>query len=106
MNIHRRVGPIVSDGQKTSEHRMSCIRTLKIFGGLHIGLGVICGILCVVGAVLSAEDMNRQCDYNNYYGYYGYDGYYGNYGCTREKKQWYAFVHYVYSQCSIVGMGK
>jgi len=91
----------MSDGQITSEQRLSRIRTLKIFGGLHIGLGVICGILGVVGAVLSAEDMNKQCDYNNYYGYYGYDGYYGYYGyygCKREKSNsTLSFIMYIVS---------
>lgn len=102
MNTHRGVGPIVSDGQITSEQRMSRIRTLRIFGGLHIGLGVICFILGVAGASLSAEDKNKECD-NNYYTYYnsyayydaytgyyypgysGYSGIYGNYKCKNEK---------------------
>ena len=84
MNIHRRVGPIVSDGQKTSEHRMSCIRTLKIFGGLHIGLGVICFLLGVAGASLSTEDKNKECD-DNYYG--NSFGSYLNYKCKNEKSR-------------------
>ena len=101
MNTHRRVGPIVSYDQITSEQRLSRIRTLKIFGGLHIGLGVVCGILSVVGAVLSVAEMNRQCVYNNYYGYSGYSGYsgyYGNYRCIREKSSsTLSFIMYMVS---------
>jgi hypothetical protein len=94
MNTHRRVGPIVPYDQITSEQRLSRIRTLKIFGGLHIGLGVICGILSVVGTILSVGGKNKECDYNNYYGYYGYNGYYY---CRREYNSTLAFILYIVS---------
>jgi len=70
MNTHRRVGPIVSDGQITSEQRLSRIRTLKIFGGLHIGLGLVCGILCVIGTILSVRGKDIQCYIYSDHGYY------------------------------------
>ena len=92
MNTHRRVGPIVPYDQITSEQRLSRIRTLKIFGGLHIGLGVICGILSVVGTILSVGGKNKQCDYNNYY--YGYNGYYY---CPREYNSTLAVIMYIVS---------
>lgn len=84
MNNQGRVGPIVSDGQITSEQRMSRIRTLRIFGGLHIGLGVICFLLGVAGASLSTEDKNKECD-NNYYG--NSFGSYVYYRCKNEKSR-------------------
>ena len=95
MNTHRRVGPIVSDAQITSEQRLSRIRTLKIFGGLHIGLGLVCGILSVVGTILSVGGKNKQCDYNNYYN--GYYEYYGYYYCPREYDSTPAFIMYIVS---------
>jgi hypothetical protein len=96
MNTHRRVGPTVSDAQITSEQRLSRIRTLKIFGGLHIGLGLVCGILSVVGTILSVREKNRQCDYNGYYSYYNsYYGYY--YYCPGQYYSMLSFIMYIVS---------
>ena len=103
MNTHRRVGPTVSDAQITSEQRLSRIRTLKIFGGLHIGLGLVCGILSVVGTILSVGEKNKQCDHNNYYGYYhGYYSYYNSYYgyyyyCPRQYYSMLSFIMYIVS---------
>jgi hypothetical protein len=94
MNTHRRVGPIVSDAQITSEQRLSRIRTLKIFGGLHIGLGLVCGILSVVGTILSVGGKGRQCGYNYYNG--NYHGYYSYY-CPRQLYNSLSFIMYIVS---------
>jgi len=93
----------VSDAQITSEQRLSRIRTLKIFGGLHIGLGLVCGILSVVGTILSIGGKGRQCGYNYYYGYYhGYYSYYNRYYgyyyyCPRQYYSTLSFIMYIVS---------
>ena len=55
------------------------VRTLKIFGGIQIGCGLLLGILSIIGVVLDAKAMNEQCkkysynydyDYNNLYIYW------------------------------------
>lgn len=79
MHTHKRVGPLVSDAKITSEQRLSRIRTLKIFGGLHIGLGVVCGILSVVGTIVSVRGQRHDYRYNTgYYVYYDYQRQYSN----------------------------
>lgn len=39
------------------------IRTLKIFGGIQIGMGILCGILSLVGVVIDGINMNKYCSY-------------------------------------------
>ena len=45
------------------------IRTLKMFGGIQIGIGILCGILSLLG-VTYGINMNKHCSYNSYYQYY------------------------------------
>ncbi|CAC5392165.1 unnamed protein product [Mytilus coruscus] len=51
--------------------RTSRIRALRILGGLQIGLGVVCGFLGIVGAILSNTEMNNRCEMYNYYNGHG-----------------------------------
>jgi hypothetical protein len=44
------------------------IRTLKIFGGIQIVMGILCGILSLVGVVIDGINMNKYCSYYPYYG--------------------------------------
>lgn len=51
--------------------RTSRIRALRILGGLQIGLGVVCGFLGIVGAILSNTEMDNRCEMYNYYNGHG-----------------------------------
>jgi len=59
------------------------IRTLKIFGGIQIVIGILCGILCLVGVVVNGINMNKYCSYNSYYDY-GNHQYYSSYDNCRQ----------------------
>ena len=37
------------------------IRTLKIFGGIQIGSGAICGILSIAGVIIHVEEIENLC---------------------------------------------
>ncbi|CAC5398036.1 unnamed protein product [Mytilus coruscus] len=74
-----RIGPIQTN-QVQPAVRTSRIRALRILGGLQIGLGVVCGILGIVGAILSNTEMDTNCKqfeyYDNYNGHiFGYSYY-------------------------------
>ncbi|XP_052062578.1 uncharacterized protein LOC127702411 [Mytilus californianus] len=51
--------------------RASRVKALRILGGLQIGLGLVYGILCIVGAILCRTDLDSGCKYYNYYSRYG-----------------------------------
>lgn len=51
------------------QNRVFPIRTLRVFGGIQIGLGVVAGVLSVIGMVLDGINMNKYCDYGPYYDY-------------------------------------
>ncbi|CAC5385140.1 unnamed protein product [Mytilus coruscus] len=61
------------------------VRTLRLFGGTQIGLGIVCAILSLVGVVFDGVRMNKNCPHNSYLYYdyhYGSDyHYYGYTGC-------------------------
>ena len=62
------------------------IRTLRIFGGIQIGIGILCSILSLVGVVIYGIDMNKHyCSYNSYYDY-DYYQHYSNYRNCRQFK--------------------
>lgn len=76
-----RIGPIQTH-QVQAAVRTSRIRALRILGGIQIGLGVVCGILGIIGAILSNTEMDNNCklfDYN--YNYNGRNGLYSFYYC-------------------------
>ncbi|VDI70483.1 Hypothetical predicted protein [Mytilus galloprovincialis] len=73
--------PIVANQAQPvqTDFRMSRMRALRILGGAHIGLGVICVILGIVGVILSNIEKNNRCQSNNS----GYDYlYFYNYRCS------------------------
>lgn len=73
MNTNMRIGPAPMHPMQT-DTRTSPNRTLKVFGGLQICLGIVCSILGTIGAVLSNTTMQDDCNYDYYY--YIYGGYY------------------------------
>lgn len=66
---NNRIGPIQTNELQPAV-RTSRIRALRILGGLHISLGVVCGILGIVGAILSNTDMDIGCKQMGYYDIY------------------------------------
>lgn len=60
--------------QTQQDVRTSRVRALRILGGLQIGLGVVCGIFGIVGAILSHTDLDSGCKYYNFYSRYGTGG--------------------------------
>ncbi|XP_071172013.1 uncharacterized protein [Mytilus edulis] len=68
-----RIGPAPMHPMQT-DTRTSPNRTLKVFGGLQICLGIVCSILGTIGAVLSNTTMQDDCNYDYYY--YMYGGYF------------------------------
>lgn len=57
--------------QTQQDVRTSRVRALRILGGLQIGLGVVCCIFGIVGAILSHTDLDSGCKYYNFYSRYG-----------------------------------
>ncbi|XP_063443240.1 uncharacterized protein LOC134723605 [Mytilus trossulus] len=71
MNTDAQIGPNHLHLPAQSDLPISRIRALQKLGGLQISLGVICGILGIVGAILSTTDMDSDCKkYNHYNSYY------------------------------------
>lgn len=66
MDANARIDPNEAH-QVQPDVRSSRIRSLRILGGLQIGLGVVCGILGIVGAILSNTDMDSGCKKMGYY---------------------------------------
>ncbi|XP_076109284.1 uncharacterized protein LOC143078249 [Mytilus galloprovincialis] len=70
--------PISPNQTQPVQHakRTSWSRKLRILGGRHVGLGVVCCFLGIVGVILSNTEMESHCksyDHNNNKGYvYGY----------------------------------
>ena len=60
------------------------IRTLRIFGGIQIGIGILCGILSLVGVVIDGINMNKYCSYYPYYGYDINSQYFSSYNNCRQ----------------------
>ena len=60
------------------------IRTLKIFGGIQIVMGILCGILSLVGVVIDGINMNKYCSYYSYYGYGINNQYFSSYDNCRQ----------------------
>jgi hypothetical protein len=46
------------------EEKCYPIRTLRIFGGVQIGIGILSALLSVAGIVLDGITSNNDCDYN------------------------------------------
>ena len=61
--IHQNQQPVV--GGQTDPQTFP-VRTLKIFGIIQIGCGIILGILSIIGVTLDAIAMNEYCKKNNY----------------------------------------
>lgn len=66
--------PISPNQTRPVQHakRTSWIRKLRIRGGRHVGLGVVCCFLGIVGVILSNTEMESHCksyDHNNNKGY-------------------------------------
>jgi len=64
------------------------IRTLKIFGGIQIGMGILCGILSLVGVIIDGINMNKYCsDSDSSYNDYTHQQYDSNYNnCIQHRK--------------------
>lgn len=78
---NNRIGPIQTN-QLQPAVRTSRIRALRILGGLHISFVVVCGILGIVGAILSNTDMDIGCKQMGYYdNYNGFITQYSYYRC-------------------------
>ena len=50
--------------QSQPEEKCYPIRTLRIFGGVQIGIGILSALLSVAGIVLDGITSNNDCDYN------------------------------------------
>jgi len=50
--------------QSQPEENCYPIRTLRIFGGVQMGIGVLSALLSVAGIVLDGITSNKDCDYN------------------------------------------
>ena len=50
--------------QSQPEEKCYPIRTLRIFGGVQIGIGILSALLSVAGIVLDGITSNKNCDYN------------------------------------------
>ena len=50
--------------QSQPEEKCYPIRTLRIFGGVQIGIGILSALLSVAGLVLDGITSNTDCDYN------------------------------------------
>ena len=50
--------------QSQPEEKCYPIRTLRIFGGVQIGIGILSSLLSVAGIVVDGIKMNTYCDYN------------------------------------------
>lgn len=70
MNTDDQIGPNHLHLPAQSDVRISRIRTLRKLGGLQISLGVLCGILGIVGAILCKTDMDSDCKKYNHYNIY------------------------------------
>ncbi|VDI03449.1 Hypothetical predicted protein [Mytilus galloprovincialis] len=75
MNIHN------TDNEASNEYR---VKTLRVFGGIQIGIGVLCGILSLAGVITDSVNLSKNCDYNDNSNY-NYDDYY--YRCD-----WYYYA--------------
>ena len=58
--------------QSQPEEKCYPIRTLRIFGGVQIGIGILSALLSVAGIVLDGITSNNDCDYNQDDSYYYY----------------------------------
>ena len=57
--------------QSQPEEKCYPIRTLRIFGGVQIGIGILSSLLSVAGIVVDGIKSNTGCDYNpGYHSYY------------------------------------
>ena len=79
------------------------IRTLKIFGGIQIGMGILCGILSLVGVVVDGINMNKFCSYNSYYDYVN-NPYYSNYD-NDCRQYWNAGVLFGFNMTCLIFSG-
>lgn len=61
------------------------VRTLKIFGGIHVSCGILLGIFSVVGCVLDAIDMNEECNRIYDYNLPGYVNWYPDTMCLMKR---------------------
>jgi len=61
--INQNQQPVV--GGQTDPQKFP-VRTLKIFGSIQIGCGILLGILSIIGVVLDAKAMSEHCKENNY----------------------------------------
>ena len=59
-----------------SKYRDFNVRTLKVFGGIQIGLGSLCGILGIAGVAVDSIKLNKMCNT-----YYDKNDYNYNYNC-------------------------
>ena len=62
-------GNNTSNEDYLKEYREYRIGTLKIFGGIQIGLGILCGILSLAGIVIDGIHKSAGCTYTYHDGY-------------------------------------
>ncbi|XP_063399479.1 uncharacterized protein LOC134684127 [Mytilus trossulus] len=65
-----------TDNEASNEYR---VKSLRVFGGIQIVIGVLCGILSLAGVITDSVNLSKSCDYNDNSNY-NYDGDY--YPCS------------------------
>lgn len=75
MTIHN------TDNETSSEYR---VKTLRVFGGVQVGIGVLCGILSFAGVITDSVNLSKNCDYSDNSYYNGDDNY--------NRCDWYYFA--------------
>lgn len=81
--IHQNQQPVVG-GQK--DPQTFPVRTLKVFGSIQIGCGILIGILSSIGVVLDAIAMNEKRNCNKNIDDWYNDNYYTNRFCALKQK--------------------
>ena len=86
--INQNQQPVV--GGQTDPQKFP-VRTLKIFGSIQIGCGILIGILSIIGVALDAIAMNEKRNCKDYVYYFNYNT---NWMCSQKKKHGHLLFTY------------